>query len=199
MTEDSGKFNSGLKPSAYKRLEVRLAGTGGQGLILAGLILAEAVALYEDKNAVQTQSYGPEARGGSSKSDVVISDSEIYFPKAENPDVLLCLSQEALDENLCYLKDGGTLIVDSELVTDIPAGSWRVYKIPLTKLARERIGKTIVTNILSLGAFAAITKIVSLDALKKATVNRVPKGAEELNMKALEEGYKVGLEAIGEN
>lgn len=197
MTKAGSKVNSGLKPTVYERLEIRLAGTGGQGLILAGLILAEAVALYEDKNAVQTQSYGPEARGGSSKSDVVISESDIYFPKAESPDVLLCLSQEALDENLCYLKESGLLIVDTDLVGELPSGSWRVYKIPLTKLAREKVGKAIVTNILSLGALAAITKVVALDSLKKAVVNRVPKGAEELNMKALEEGYKAGLEAVG--
>jgi len=181
-----------------ERMEIRLAGTGGQGLILAGLILAEAVALHENKNAVQTQSYGPEARGGSSKSDVVISTGEIYFPKSENPDVLLCLSQDAIEENACFLKDNGLLIVDADLVTEIPKGNWRVYKIPLTKLAREKVGKSIVTNILSLGAVCAMTKVVSLDSLKKAVVTRVPKGAEELNVNALEEGYKAGLEAIGE-
>ena len=187
--------NRTTKPS---RKEIRLAGTGGQGLVLAGLILAEAAAVFDGKNAVQTQSYGPEARGGSSKSDVVISKKVIHFPKCENPDVLLCLSQKALDDNLCFLKENGFLLADADLVNEIPDGPWRVHKIPFTKIAREAIGKVVVANIVSLGAISAITKVVSLDALKEATKKRLPAKVEEMNMKALDEGYKAGLEAVGE-
>ena len=181
------------------RKEIRLAGTGGQGLVLAGLILAEAAAVFDGKNAVQTQSYGPEARGGSSKSDVVISKKEIYFPKCESPDVLLCLSQKALDENICHLKENGYLLVDEELVNEIPDGPWRVYKIPFTRIAREMVGKSVAANIVSLGAISAITRFVSLDALKNAVKKRLPAKIEEMNMRALEAGYAAGLEAIGES
>jgi 2-oxoglutarate ferredoxin oxidoreductase subunit gamma len=170
------------------RLEFRLSGTGGQGLITAGIILAEA-AINAGKNAIQTQSYGPEARGGASKSEVIISDGEIDYPKVTEADVLLAMSEEAYKKYKTGLKKGGILIMDSTIIEEDSGVDARVYKIPITKLAREEAGKTIVANIVALGAIAAITGVVPKDALEKAVFNRFPK-ARELNRKALDIGYK---------
>jgi 2-oxoglutarate ferredoxin oxidoreductase subunit gamma len=123
------------------RFEIRLSGAGGQGAMLAGKLLA-AAAVYDGKNAVQTQSYGPEARGGKSKTDVVISNGEIDYPKATEVDVLLAMSQDALDEYLPSLKDGGTLIVDSYLVERVESEG--AYEIPFTMLAIEECGRKLL-------------------------------------------------------
>lgn len=179
-----------------KRYEVRLSGSGGQGLILAGKILAEAVVIYEGRNAVQTQSYGPEARGGASKAEVVISDGEIDYPKAVELDVLLSLTQAACTRYAGDLKKGGILIVDSETVTDLPEGEFKVYRIPITEIAAKRVGKAVVTNIVALGIFTRISGVVSEEAMRKAVLARVPRGTEELNMKAFEEGLKAGEESL---
>ncbi len=171
-----------------KRLEIRLAGSGGQGLILAGVILAEAAGIHEGKFVAQTQSYGPEARGGASKSEVVISDAEIDYPKAIKPDVLLCMNQKACDTYIFEVKPGGTLIVDQGLVHHLPTS--RAVAIPFTQIAREKLGKPILANIVALGALATLTGIVSLKSLEAAVLARVPKGTEEMNKKALEAGIK---------
>lgn len=180
-----------------ERYEVRLSGSGGQGLILAGKILAEAVAIYEGRNAVQTQSYGPEARGGASKAEVVISDGDIDYPKAMALDVLLSLTQESCTKYSDDLKSGGILIVDSEAVPYPPKGEWRIYTAPITDIAKTRVGKVVVTNIVALGLLARITEIVTVDAMKKAILARVPKGTEEVNMKAFDEGWKAAEELLG--
>ncbi len=172
------------------RYEVRISGSGGQGIILAGVILAEAACLYENKNAIQTQSYGPEARGGSSKSEVVISDNYIDYPKTMSIDTLLCLTQEACRNYIKDLKDGGTLIVDSDTVKYIPEGKYNVYKYPFSRSAREDIGRNFVINIIALGSLVEVTKIVSREAIEKAVLARVPKGTEALNKKALARGFE---------
>jgi 2-oxoglutarate ferredoxin oxidoreductase subunit gamma len=173
------------------RYEIRLSGEGGQGIILAGVILAEAAVLYDNKNAVQSQSYGPEARGGASKCDVVISDGDIDYPKATNIDTLLALTEEAYHKYSSDLKENGILIVDSYRVKgELPKRNLKVYKIPFTEIAKEKIGKLFVMNVVALGAMVEITKAVSLDAVKNALLNRVPKGTEELNKKALEIGIE---------
>ncbi len=168
-----------------KRLEIRLAGSGGQGLILAGVILAEAAGLHGGKNVAQTQSYGPEARGGSSKSEVVISDAEIDYPKAVKPDVLLCMNQQACDTYIFDLKPGGALIVDGSLVHHLP--TTRAVALPFTQIARE-LGQEMMANIVALGALAVLTKVVSLKNLGIAVRARVPQGTAKLNKKALEAG-----------
>lgn len=170
----------------WDRIEIRLAGSGGQGLILAGVILAEAAGIHEGKFVAQTQSYGPEARGGASKSEVVISDAEIDYPKAIQPDVLLCMSQQACDAYIFDLKPDGALLVDATLVHDLP--TTRAVALPFTKIARE-LGSEAVANMVALGALAALTGIVSLKGLKAAILGRVPKGTEELNQKALLAGH----------
>ena len=169
------------------RYEIRLSGSGGQGLILAAVILSEAIG-ESGKNVVQSQSYGPEARGGASKSDVVISDSEIYYTKAMKLDLLLAMTQEALDTYIDDLKENGTLIVDTTLVTEIKAQHY--YGLPFTQLAREEAGHIMVANVIALGAIAELTDIVDRDTLTRAVLNRAPRGTEEKNKKALEIGFR---------
>ncbi len=172
------------------RYEVRLSGEGGQGLVLAGKILAEAAAIYDNLNATQSQSYGPEARGGASRSEVIISDEDIDYPKAVSIDLLLALTQESCDRYSGDMKKGGTIIVDEEAVTRFPQGDFNIYPIPITRLAREKVGRALVANIVALGIIAGISKIVTEDALKSAIEARVPKGTEQLNLNA----FQVGLE-----
>jgi 2-oxoglutarate ferredoxin oxidoreductase subunit gamma len=172
------------------RYELRLSGEGGQGLVLAGKILAEAAAIYDDRNATQSQSYGPEARGGASKSDVIISDGEIDYPKTENVDLLLALTQEALNKYLCELRPQGTLVVDSDSVIEVPAGEWRVIRYPFVRLAREKLGKSVVANIVALGLIVRVSRAVTEEAAEQAILARVPKGTEDLNRRA----FHLGLE-----
>lgn len=172
------------------RYELRLSGEGGQGLVLAGKILAEAAAIYDDRNATQSQSYGPEARGGASKSDVIISDGEIDYPKTEHVDLLLALTQEALNKYLRELRPGGILVVDSESVTEIPSGDWRIIRYPFVSLAREKLGKSVVANIVALGLIVRVSKAVTEEAAEQAILARVPKGTEDLNRRA----FHLGLE-----
>ena len=167
------------------RYEIRLAGSGGQGLILAGIILAEAAGVYDGKFVCQTQSYGPEARGGASKAEVVISDAAIDYPKAIQPDVLLALNQKSLEAFSADLKPGGLLLVDADLVQEVPAG--RVLALPFTRIARE-LGRAMAANIVALGALAQLTGAVSLESLTAAVLARVPKGTEDLNRRALAAG-----------
>ncbi len=169
------------------RREVRLAGEGGQGMILAGIILAEAAAIYDGKMAVQTQSYGPEARGGASKSEVVIAAGEIDYPEVLAADVVVTLSQEAYDQYAASLKPGGLLIVDAEKVTRVQVAG--AIRIPISRLAFEATGKTITANTVALGVLVGLTGVVSRPAIEKAVAARAPRGTEEMNRKALEAGF----------
>ncbi len=169
--------------------EIRLGGSGGQGLILAGIILAEA-AVAEGKNAVQSQSYGPEARGGASKAEVIISGESIDFPKIDQADILLVLSQEAYDKYAADLNPQGILIADDQII--LPKGQHeRVHHLPIIKTAAEKLKRSMVANMIALGVIQALTKIISKESLKKAVLKRVPKGTEELNEQALQEGYRL--------
>jgi 2-oxoglutarate ferredoxin oxidoreductase subunit gamma len=177
------------KTDTDDRFEIRLSGSGGQGMIFAGMVLAEAIGITDGKNVVQTQSYGPEARGGASRSDVVVSSKEIYYPKPIKLDVLLCLTQEACDTYHQALKEDGILIVDSGSVGQLPA--CEVHAFPFTQLARDRIGTPMVANIIALGTIASLTKTVSRKGLSEAVQARAPKGTEEKNLKALEIGFEL--------
>jgi 2-oxoglutarate ferredoxin oxidoreductase subunit gamma len=170
------------------RFEVRLSGSGGQGMILASVILSEAIGKDETKNVVQTQSYGPEARGGASKADVVVSTNEVYYPKAMRLDLLLAMTQESLDAYYPFLKEGGILVIDTGLVTQIPEHDY--YGLPFTQLAREEAGHIMVANVIALGAIAALTGIVPKDDLIEAVLHRAPRGTEEKNRKAVEIGFR---------
>jgi 2-oxoglutarate ferredoxin oxidoreductase subunit gamma len=178
------------------RLEIRLAGSGGQGLILAGMILAEAAGIHEGKFVTQTQSYGPEARGGASKSEVVVSNQEIDYPQAVKPDILLCMTQTACDAYIFDVKPGGTIIVDSSLVHHLP--TTRAIALPFTKIAREEIGREMMANIVALAALITLTGVVSRKSLEDAVLARVPKGTEALNRKALEAGVEAAQHFLQE-
>lgn len=173
-----------------ERKEIRLSGSGGQGMILGAIILAEAAAIFDGKNATQSQSYGPEARGGSSKSDVVISEGTIEYPKATKVDVLLAMTQESADKYSVDLRRKGLLIVDEDFVKDLPEVDGRIVSIPIMGLATEHVGKKVVANIVALGVLVKLTKVVSEEAIRNAVLARVPKGTEQLNMRALEVGMK---------
>ena len=176
-----------------KRTEIRLAGEGGQGMILAGIILAEAAAIYDGKQVTQTQSYGPEARGGASRSEVVISDGEIDHPEVLVPDVVVALSQEAYKKFAASVRPGGFLIVDAEKVKCEPSAE--MIRISVTRLAQETTGKTITANTVALGALVGLTGVVSRQAIEKAVTARAPKGTEEMNRKALEAGFLAAEQA----
>jgi len=179
-----------------QRFEIRLAGSGGQGLIVAGIILAEAAGIYDGKAVCQTQSYGPEARGGASKAEVVISDAEIDYPKAIKPDLLLAMNQKSCDTYFFDLKPNGTLIVDSTFVKQLP--TTRAIPIPFTQIARTQVGKEMTANIVALGALAAITRVVSLTGLEAAVLQRVPPKTVDLNRKALEAGISAAKQYLKE-
>jgi 2-oxoglutarate ferredoxin oxidoreductase subunit gamma len=168
------------------RYDIRLSGSGGQGLIMMGIILAEAIGVYDGKEVAQTQSYGPEARGGSSKAEVIVSDEEIDYPKALKVDLLLAMNQKALDEYYEDLKPDGMLIVDATFVKTIPVAN--AIQIPFTHIARDRFKKEMVANIVALGAISELTSVVSKKAIEAAVLARVPKGTEKLNRDALKAG-----------
>jgi 2-oxoglutarate ferredoxin oxidoreductase subunit gamma len=173
------------------RYEIRLSGAGGQGLILVGKILAEAAAIYDEKNATQSQSYGPEARGGASRSEVIISDDDIDYPKATNIDLLLAMTQEAVEKYSGDVKENGIIIVDSSYVKNAPEGNFKVYSFPITNIAEDEIGKKIVANIIALGVIVKLSNIISENAVINAIRARVPKGTEETNIKAFKHGIEL--------
>lgn len=175
---------------------IRLAGTGGQGMILAGIILAEAAIMYDAKNAVQSQSYGPEARGGSSKAEVIIAEGEIDYPKVEEPHVLLAMSQESMDKYADDLQKNGILIVDSFFVKNVPEGPWHKFEIPFTQIAREELGRVVVANMVAIGALVGLTECVTRTALEQAALRHVPKATTELNRRALAVGYREATAAL---
>jgi 2-oxoglutarate ferredoxin oxidoreductase subunit gamma len=167
--------------------ELKLSGSGGQGLILAGVILAES-ALLDGKQVIQSQSYGPEARGGSSKAEVIISGSEIDFVKVQKCDMLLCLTQDAYDK---YGKDFTRVLILDERITMKYPEPEKVLRLPILNTASEKLGKPMVANIIALGAINGLLNIISKESLLKAVLSRVPKGTEDLNKLALESGYKL--------
>ncbi|MEW9123107.1 MAG: 2-oxoacid:acceptor oxidoreductase family protein [Thermotaleaceae bacterium] len=173
-----------------KQVEIRLTGSGGQGLILGGIILAEA-ALLDGKNAIQSQSYGPEARGGASKAEVIISEHEIDFPKVEEADLLLALTQVACDKYAKTIKEGSILLVDSSVKIPESITPCKIIQIPILQTAAETIGKPMVANIVAIGAIQQLLNVVSKESLESAVLSRVPKGTEDLNRRALSEGYRL--------
>ncbi len=179
------------------RTEIRIGGFGGQGVILAGIILGKAASIFDKNEAVQTQSYGPEARGGASKCEVVISDGEIDYPKVQSPDILVAMSNEALIKYIVDLKDEGTLIVDPgttdiEDVRDfIDQHNIKVFNASATKTANDEIGLKIVANIVMVGAITKITGVISENAAIEAIKDSVPAGTEEKNISAFNAGYNL--------
>lgn len=175
-------------------MQLRLSGSGGQGVITAAIIFAEA-AVMEGKEAVQSQSYGPEARGGASKSEVIISDKAIYHPHVEIPDLVLSMTQQAADKYYGDLKKDGMLVLDSDLVPN-PPDFPNIVRIPITKLAVEDVGKSLFANIVALGALVRLTGILDLNVVKECVAERVPPHTVEQNMKALQVGYDAAAKAV---
>lgn len=171
------------------KYEIRLGGKGGQGLVLAGIILGEAASTYENFYAVQRQSYGPEARGGASRSDVIISDEEIEYPIIDEPDILLAMSQEAYEKYVHQLKKGGILLIDKSLVLENVADrNTKLYSVDFTKLARKSFNMEMVANIIALGTIVNLLKIISKDSILKVLEKRVSLKYFATNQNALELG-----------
>ncbi len=177
------------------RKEIRIAGFGGQGVVLAGTIVGKAAAIYDKGFATLTQSYGPESRGGSCKAEVVISDEPVEYPYANRPEVQVILSQEAYLEYKSTVLPDTLLIIDTDLVTVDQSSSQKPLSIPASRMARE-LGRPVVANIILLGFLAATSNLVSSEALRQAVLASIPAGTEGLNMKAFELGYKYGSEHV---
>jgi len=175
--------------------ELRLAGFGGQGVILSAIVLGRAASIHQGAYATMTQSFGPEARGGACSAQLLLSDTPILYPYVTQPDILVVMSQEACTRFVPELKDGGILIVEQDLVrvSDLKPNT-RVYSVPATRLAEE-LGKRMVLNIVMVGFFAAVTGLLEPDAVRKAVADSVPESFRELNLKAFEKGYQYGLTA----
>ena len=171
-----------------KRVEIRISGLGGQGVVLAGEILGRA-AVYDGKHAVQTQSYGAEARGSAARSEVIISDQKVGFPKVRKCDILVAMSQSALDKHLEDLKEGGTLLVDNDLVKKIPEIEAEIFTIPVTNIAESELKSRMYANAVMLGALTKITNLVTEKAAEKAIIDSVPEETKESNLK----GFKKGI------
>ena len=171
-----------------KRVEIRISGLGGQGVVLAGEILGRA-AVYDGKHAVQTQSYGAEARGSVARSEVIISDEKIGFPKVRRCDILVAMSQSALNKHLKDLKEEGTLLVDEDMVKKMPKIKTKIFKIPATKIAETELKSRIYANVIMLGALTRITNIISEESAVKAILASVPEETKEANLN----GFKIGL------
>jgi len=176
------------------RIEIRLSGFGGQGIILAGYILGKAAALYDHKHATMTQNYGPESRGGACSAQVIIADAPVSYPHLTQPQVVVAMSQEAYTKYAGELAEGGLLVIDQDLVRPNGDGQRmqvRVAGIPATRIA-EQMGRKMIANIAMLGCLAALDQTVSADALRRAVRESVPKGTEDMNLKAFERGYEHG-------
>jgi len=173
--------------------EIRIAGFGGQGVILSAIILGRAASIHQGAFATMTQSFGPEARGGACSAQLILSESPILYPYVTKPDILVVMSQEAYTRFVPELKDGGTLIVEQDLVrvSELKPNT-RVLSIPAPRIAEE-LGKRMVLNSVMVGFFTAVTQLLSKEEVSKAVSDSVPPSFRELNLKAFEKGYEYGL------
>jgi 2-oxoglutarate ferredoxin oxidoreductase subunit gamma len=175
--------------------EIRIAGFGGQGVILSAVVLGKAASIYENGFATMTQNFGPEARGGACSAQLIVSDSPVLYPYVTHPDILVVMSQEAYTRFVPELKDGGILIVEQDLVrvSDLK-GHIKVYSVPATRIAEE-LGKRMVLNSVMVGFFTAVTHLLEPDAVRKAVADSVPSNFRELNLKAFDKGLAYGSTA----
>ena len=176
--------------------EIRICGFGGQGVILSGFIIGKAASVFMNYNAVQSQSYGPEARGGAARSEIIISDEKIGYPRPTGVDILLAMSQESFDTYRTDITKDTVIIVDPDLVKKHDIGR-PLYKVQALKIAEE-LGNKIVTNIVMVGAFTAIFKLLKPEAVKESVIDSVPKRFTDLNIKAFERGLEAGKNALKE-
>ena len=179
------------------KMELRLAGSGGQGVILASVILAEA-AVQSGKYTAQSQSYGPEARGGACKAETLISDDPIGFTKVQQPTFLMALTQKALDTYTRALPENCLVLVDEGLTVPENLNGHRVLRLPILRTAKETVGRAQTANVLAVGCINALLGITDMETLKKAASLHIPRGTEEINLKALAEGVKLASAVTGE-
>ncbi len=176
--------------------EIRIAGFGGQGVILSAVILGKAASIYENGFATMTQNFGPEARGGACSAQLIISDSPVLYPYVTQPDIMVVMSQEAYNRFANELKPEGLLIVEEDLVRVSNLNrDKKVYSIPATRLAEE-LGKRMVLNSVMVGFFTAVTKLLTADAVRKAVADSVPPSFRELNLKAFDKGFEYGNKTL---
>jgi len=178
-----------------ERVRIVFSGSGGQGVITAAIILAEAAILYEGLEATQSQSYGPEARGGATRSDVIISGKTIRFPKVIQPNILVCLTQEAYNKFYSIIRPGGLLLADSRYVSLERKVDARQHEIPMYEKVMENIGKPIVFNICMLGTLMGMTDMVRPESIMNVLENRIPSRFIEMNEQALKLGIELGKES----
>ena len=178
-----------------ERCRLVFSGSGGQGVITASIILAEAAALYDNLNAVQTQVYGAAARGGSTRADIIISNAEINFPKVYQPNVLVCLTQESYNKFYPVIRPGGILLTDARYVKLNRKVDARQKSLPMYQNVMDKIGKPIVFNICMLGAVIALTNLVKPDSVMQTLATRIPAGFLDMNRQALELGMSLGDQA----
>jgi len=176
--------------------EIRVAGFGGQGVILSAIVIGKAASIVEGRHATMTQNFGPEARGGACSAQLVVSDQPVLYPYVTNPHILVVMSQEAYAKFSPELRPGGLMLIEQDLVrvTNIPVGT-RIYGIPATRIAEE-LGKRMVLNIVMTGFFGAISGLLQRDSLRKAIEMSVPSAFRELNLKAYDRGFDYGLEHL---
>lgn len=176
--------------------EIRIAGFGGQGVILAAAVIGKAAAIFQGGYATMTQAFGPEARGGSSSAQVILSSDPILYPYITQPDILVVMSQEAYTRFTPQLKPGGILITEQEMVrVDNVAPGERIFAVPATRLAEE-LGRKVVLNIVMVGFFGAVTKLLDADALRKAVADSVPPAMQKLNLQAFDKGFEYGSQLM---
>ena len=180
-----------------ERKEIRIAGFGGQGVVMSGNIIGKAASIFSEGHAVLTQNYGPESRGGSCTTEVVTSREPIDYPYATSPQVQIILSQEAYTKYGKMAPQGTTVIIDSELVKPDSKQQPQPLGIPASRMANEEIGRPVVANIIMLGFLAATSDVVPSEALKNAVLDSVPAGTEDINTRAFELGYNYGMEHGG--
>lgn len=171
------------------RTDITIAGVGGQGSILAGTILGKAAVSHAGKYATQTQAYSSELRGGFAATWVIVAEQPVIFPRVKSPDVLVAQAQDSIDRFAADLKAQGTLIIDSDMVNEIPETIQNVYQIPGTSIARNTVKAPITTNIVMLGALCKVTNVLARAALEQAIIQSVPPGKDKMNLQAFELGY----------
>ena len=174
------------------RTEIRLTGFGGQGIVLAGVILARAAGVYDGREVAQTQSYGAESRGGACVADVIIGNARIDYPICTAPEILVAMSAEAAAKHIPGMQAGGILMIDEDMVPKPPAGAYaRLVKVPATRVAQE-LNARVVANVVMLGALVAVAPVVSREAVERAVQASAPAGTTELNLQALRRGFALG-------
>lgn len=173
------------------RTELTIAGVGGQGSILAALVLGSAAVNHDGKYATQTQAYSSELRGGFAAAWIIVSDTPVVYPRVVNPDILVAQAQDSIVRFCPALKRGGILLIDSDMVTEVPKGIEKISAIPATSIARNQLGVPVVANMVILGALCKVGQVVSRQGMEKAIAQAVPKGKERLNLEAFSLGYQL--------